>query len=162
MPMPAGLADSNSSLATSASWHLDRVTGRICIKIQMNTMQLLDENECIVINSQHYLCMSNLCRFESLFGVHIIKEGGVILVHDAKNMKHQLAHSFSHNYCTMSKSRALLLRITTSIDILNHYERLVWMAAEIRYKNFAIGSFYRSQDMTTMQRIKSGSLFSES
>jgi hypothetical protein len=36
------------------------------------------------------------------------------------------------------------------------------MAAEMRYKNFAIGSFYRSQDMTTMQRIESGSLFSES
>ena len=44
-------------------------------------------------------------------------------------------------------------RVDWKNDIIKHYERPVWMAADIRDKNFAIGSFYRSQDMTTMQRI---------
>jgi len=91
---------------------------------------------------------------------HIIKEGGVIQVHDAKIWNIN-SHSSVIIIAQCEANRALLLRITTSIDILDHYERPVWMAAEIRNKNFAIGSFYRSQYMTTMQRIKSGSLFSE-
>ena len=43
--------------------------------------------------------------------------------------------------------------MTTSIDIINLFERPASIAADVRDKNFVIGSFYRSQDMTTMQCI---------
>ena len=50
---------------------------------------------------------------------------------------------------------SLLPIITASIDTMDHYERPVWIAAEIRDNNIAIGSFYRSGDVTTTQHIQS-------
>ena len=46
--------------------------------------------------------------------------------------------------------------MTASIDTIDHYERPVWIAAEIRDNNIAIGSFYRSGDVSTTQHIQSG------
>ena len=54
----------------------------------------------------------------------------------------------------------LLPRITTSIDIADEYERQVWMAAEIRDNNFAIGWFYRSDDEQQRNKFKAAVLFS--
>ena len=44
----------------------------------------------------------------------------------------------------------LLPIVTAAIDIINRHERPVWMAMEIRDNNSAIGSFYRSDDITTI------------
>ena len=54
----------------------------------------------------------------------------------------------------------LLHRITTSIDTSNQYERPVWMAAEIHDNNFAIGSFYRSDDEQQCNKFIWAVLFS--
>ena len=54
----------------------------------------------------------------------------------------------------------LLPRITTAIDISDQYERLVWMDAEIRGSNFAIGSFYRSDDEQQCNKFIAAVVFS--
>ena len=54
----------------------------------------------------------------------------------------------------------LQARITASIDSINHYERPVWMSVEIHDNNISIGSLYRSDDVTTVHRIKAAVLFS--
>ena len=38
--------------------------------------------------------------------------------------------------------------------MIDHYECQVWMAVEIHDNHFAMGLFYRSDDITTMHRIK--------
>jgi len=101
-------------------------------------------------------------RVQSLFGVRI--EVGRWGIDSSTWCKININLALKSPLFAQCRSQGHLLpRLTTSIDSIIFYECLDWMAAEIRDKNFAICSLYRSQDVTTMQRIQSGSFgFSES
>lgn len=90
------------------------------------------------------------------FGGFDIKGGAYYSSTRCNNMNHQLS-SQDIIIAQCWSQRRLQRGITISINIRDHYERPVWMAAEICDNNFAIGSFYRSDDITTMQSISSGS-----
>ena len=129
-------------------------TRRICIKIQME-MQLLEWKW---IHS-HRLHTS---RFVWLIGAGLsfvwvppMEGGAYYLITWCKSVKHQIS-ALDMIIAQYGSQGHLLPTITAAIDIINRHERLFWMATEIRDNNFAIGSFYRSGDITTAQHIQSG------
>eukprot|EP00986_Skeletonema_menzelii_P013735 scaffold8273_cov186-Skeletonema_menzelii.AAC.2 len=71
-------------------------------------------------------------------------------------MKHQL--SWQVIIIAQHRSQGHLLpRITASIDNTNYFETSCLNGRGNMHNNIAIGSLYRSDNVTTIQRIKSGS-----